>query len=472
MVPSFSLLHTVKVFATQRIKIFFFLKGVLKKMSGADPTVLNNAKHNNLAKLLTSAESVWETKGFDRKNIFATDNGFSSTPTGQKANFGGTDHFRFRKRGGRVFNVWMKITISAGTLAAGNGAAYSDDLGQLILEDVDMKYASKDIQNYNGEALKAYKRLMEHDITKEHYNATNEAGLPPGAGGGEARRQANVTRITIVYPHLEWLYFTRSEDYALTPEALSSEVDLSIRYRRLENLVYTRVTANGNLVVGEPFTVRPAITESLLFTQLIHTPGPEKEVHLRRFDTPQGLVYKILDFEQQVRQSIAAAAGVYTIKLDNFRLDSQFIMFFVRRQSIDTAFAIDRMQTATTQTILNGVSNPATNDTSALLPIISFRLIANGKAIVDPCTDIENRAVWRKMYWPGSQVAEAIYFIPWSHALRDHRNVVNFQNMANLGNVELELTMPLAGEARLVDVYNICHNVVQKKQGDIIRILR
>ena len=441
-------------------------------MSGADPTVLNNAKHGNLAKILTSADSIWEPQGFARKNIFATDNTFSSKPTGQPANFGGTDRFRFRKRGGRVSRVWMKITASAGVVAAANSAAYVDDYGQLILEDVRIEYSSKEIQQYNGEFLKAYKRLMEHSITQEHYAATNFALLPPGAGGFEAVRQANVSAITVVFPELEWFYFTRSEDYAMTPEALSSELELVVRYRRLEQLVYARVTATGALVGADPFTTRPAITESLLFTQLIHTPGPEKEMHLRRFDTPQGLLFKILDVEQQVRQSITALAGIHTIKLDNFRLDSQFIIFFVRRVDIDTDWAVDRMQSSTTTTILNGGAPAVTDDTSALLPIASFRLIANGKAIVDPCTDVENRAVWRKLYWPGSQVAEAIYFIPFSHMLRDHRNVVNYQNLANLGSLELELTMPVSTSARLVDVYNVCHNAVQKKQGDIIRLLR
>lgn len=436
-------------------------------MSGADPTVLNNAKHGNLAQVYTSSDSIWEPKSFARTNIFATDNTFSSKPTGAPATFGGIDRFRFRKRGGRVSRVWMKISITAGVVAAANRAAYVDDLGQLILDDLRLEYASKEIQNYNGEFLKAYKRLMEHSITQEHYHATNFAGLPPGAGGSEATREANVSAATVIFPELEWFYFTRSEDYAQTPEALSSELELVVRYQRLERLVYARVIATGLTPAVDPFTTRPTISESLLFTQLIHCPGPEKEMHLRRFDSPQGLLFKILDIEQQVRQSIPLAAGVHTIKLDNFRLDSQFIMFFVRAVTIDTDWAIDRMQSDTTATILTGGGSVA-----ALLPVTSFRLIANGKAIVDPCTDIENRAVWRKLYFPGSQIAEAVYFIPFGHALRDHRNVVNFQNLANLGSLELELTMPVSATTRLVDIYNVCHNAVQMKMGDIIRLLR
>jgi hypothetical protein len=182
-------------------------------------------------------------------------------------------------------------------------------------------------------------------------------------------------------------------------------------------------------------------------------------------------LYKILDLEVQQRQTVAATAGVFTIKLDNFRLDSQFIMFYIRKNNIDTAWSVDRMQSDATGSVIFA---PAP-DVSALLPMTSFRLIANGKVIVDPCTDIENRSHWRKMYFPGSQIAEPIYFIPFSEMLRDHRNVVNFQNLANLGTLELELTLPVAPvgvTGRLVDIFNVCHNIVQMKMGDIIRLLR
>ena len=438
-------------------------------MSGADPTMKLAANHSNLAKVHTGEGSIWDTRGFQTTNIFAVDDTFSSKPTGQPATFGGRDRFRLRKRGGRVYKTWMKVTFSAGVLVGGVRAAYADDLGQLLLANVRAEYASKEIQNYNGEVVKAYKRLLEHDITKEAYNATNLAGLPPG-GIFEARREAAVTAGDIVYPELEWLFFTKFEDYALTPEALSSEMEIVIDYRSLPELVYARNAAGAVPAAGAVWTTAPAITESLLFTQLIHAPGPEKERHLRRFDSPKGLLYKILDIEQQVRQSIAAAAGVYSIKLDNMRLDSQFIMFYVRRATIDTPYYLDRMQSDSTTTSLPSVAGTA--DTSALLPVTSFRLIANGKVILDPVTDIENRAVHRKTYFPGSQIAEPIYFIPFGMMLRDARNVCSFQNLANLGTLELELTMPASTDARYLDAYNICHNDVQMKQGDIIRLVR
>lgn len=133
--------------------------------------------------------------------------------------------------------------------------------------------------------------------------------------------------------------------------------------------------------------------------------GPEQDRHLRRFESEQGILYKLLDLELQVRQSFSNNAGTYTFKLDNLRLESQFLLFFIRKGAIDQPWGLDRMQSSNTQTILTPV---APGDVSALEPIVSFRLIANGKVLIDPCLDAENRAVWRKNYFPVS-VSTATY---------------------------------------------------------------
>ena len=70
------------------------------------------------------------------------------------------------------------------------------------------------------------------------------------------------------------------------------------------------------------------------------------------------------------------------------------------------------------------------------------------------------------------QIAEPIYFIPFSWLLKDAKNVTSFQNMANLGNVELELTMPVRTVASIVDVYSVTHNIIQWKRGDVVKALR
>jgi hypothetical protein len=253
----------------------------------------------------------------------------------------------------------------------------------------------------------------------------------------------------------------------LTPEAVASEFDLTVKYQRLERLVYARVIATGAVVAADPFTVRPAITKSELFTSLVHHTHVEKGLHLATYEQRQGQVFKIQDIEEQRNLQMAAAAGVYNFKLDNLRLDSQFLIFFVRDSTMNTDWTRDRMQSDPTATILPGGGSVA-----SLQQITSFRLLANGNPLIDVCTDLENRAVWRHKYFPGSQIAEAIYFVPFSLLLRDIRNVASFQNMANLGNVELEITMPVRANASIVDVYSVCHNIIQMKKGDVVKALR
>lgn len=436
-------------------------------MSGADVTVLLNTQYGNLSALFASKQSLFGNRGFDTTNIFAVDNTYSSTPVGNEANFGQEVRFRLRKRGGRIHRTWAKITINAGTVNAANRAAYVDDLGAIIIENCRLSYASKTLQEYDGEPMKAYRRLMKHDIMREAYNAMNFAGLPPGAGGAEAQREALVTSTFDLYVALDWLYFCRFEDYSVTPEALASELDLSIVFRPLRQLVYARVIATGLTVVGSPFDVAPTIESTVLYQQLIHLPVPEKNRHLTTFETDQGNLYKILDWETQLNNAIPAAAGVYKIKLDNFRLDTQFLMFFVRDSNIAVDYSLDRMMSDTTPTIL-----PGGGAVSCMEPITSFRLLANGRVIVDTVTDIENRAVWRQMYLDESQIAEPVYFIPFSWLLKDAKNVTSFQNMANLGNVELELTMPLRARSSIGDVYSCTHNIIQWKRGDVVKALR
>jgi hypothetical protein len=393
-------------------------------MSGADVTKRLNTNHGNLSKILASDDSIWSNKGYDVTNIFAIDDCSKQKPLNTQSTFGAEDRFRFRKRGGRIFQAWLKVQISAGTVAAANRAAYMDDLGDGMIEEARVEYSSKVLHAFNGEAVKLVNRLWLHDIARETEFAAKFAGMPPGAGGGEAQREANVSSVIIVYIPLDWLWFTTSTDYAFTPEALASEAELIVAYRALENLVYARVIATGATVAADPFTTRPAITLSELFTEVVHTPAIEKNLHLATFESRQGNLYKILDFEQVRLQSIAAAAGTYTINLSNFRLDSAFLVFMVRSSAINTNWAIDRMQSDNTPSILPGGGSVA-----ALQAITSFRVLANGSTLVDVCTDVENRVIWRKMYFPGSQIAEAIYFVPWGHMLREKKNVVSFQNM-------------------------------------------
>lgn len=432
----------------------------------ADVTLLLGANFGNLSAMLSSPETMWHNRGYATTNIFACDNTFSHEPVGKEADFGQTVRFRLRKRGGKFYKTWLKIVTTAGTLAAGQEAAFVDDLGQCLLQQVRLAYASKDIQVYSGEFLKAYLRLMEHDVFREMYNNRNLAGLPPG-GALETARRTEVTSALTLLPALDWLYFTRSEDYSLHPEALASELDLEVTYQPLSKVVYARVTATGLTPVASPFSVAPTIATTRLFQQVIHPPVPEKNMALKTYELEQGNIFKILDVEVQTGLSVPAAAGVYSFKLDNFRLDSQFLMFFMRDSTKDTAWTRDSMQSDSTATVLTGGGSVA-----SLQQITSFRLLANGGEIIRSVTDQENRAVWREIYLKGSQIAEPIYFIPWSWLLKDPKNVTGFQNLANLGSVVLEITAPVRGGTSTLDVFDVCHNIVNWKRGDVVKALR
>lgn len=448
-------------------------------MSGADVTMLLNTQYGNLSALFAGPQTLWQNRGYDRTNIFAIDNTYFATTVGNEANFGQQCRFKFRKRGAKVHRSWLRVVMTQGQIDNANfRAAFHDDLAAALLENCRLSYASKVLQEYNGDALKAYKRLMEHDINREHYYAMAWGNLPPGGAGFEAIREGNVAVVApavpvvdgfVVYIPLDWLYFTRCEDYALVPEALSTELDLEVNYRPLARVVYAR-TAAGAVAAVNPFTIQPTINRTEFFQQLIHVPVPEKNASLMTYDSDQGNLFKILDFEPQVNTVIATGAGTYNIGLDNLRLDSQFLMFFMRDVNADVDWAQDRMLTDPTPTIL-----PGGGAVNSLQQINSFRFIANGRVIVDTVTDIENRAIHRDMYLKGTQVAEPVYFIPFSWLIQDSKNVSSFQNLANLGNLVLEITVganPYAGNTRFVDVYSVSHNIVQWKRGDVVKALR
>lgn len=431
-----------------------------------DPTVLTNANYSAISRLLSGPKSLWDNTGFDTTNIFAVDNTQSQTNAGVPVQWGAEERFRFRKRGGRVHNTWLKLTISAGTVNPFNEGCWVDDLAANMPEQIRVEYASKIVAQYRGDALKHYMRLYMNDIARETYFAIAQAGLPPGNAGAENSRRVG-TPLTLYIP-LDWLWFVRNEDYALTPEALAGELELVVKWRNLSELAYGRVLAGG--AVANPWSVAPTITSCELHTQLIHTPKIEASKHLSTFESEDGHVMKVLDFEEQIKSELGTGAGTYKIQLLNFRADSQFLMFVIQDGRIDTPYALDRTMSDPSPTVLSGLGSVA-----GMLPIVDFQLRANGQLLVDTVTDQDNRGMFRKMYWPGSQARDFVYFIPFSWLLRDHRNVTGFQNMANLGNLEITLTLPAApvgATKRYFTAFNVCHNIIQQKKGDIIRAVR
>lgn len=56
-------------------------------------------------------------------------------------------------------------TVDNAGAAGVNQAAWVDDLGSAVIQNLQVQYASKILHEYNGETIKLYNRLMYHDIT-------------------------------------------------------------------------------------------------------------------------------------------------------------------------------------------------------------------------------------------------------------------------------------------------------------------
>ncbi len=449
----------------------------------SDPTAQINANKGGIQALLTNPDvSLWEYQGYDASNIFVVDDNAKAEFLGNAvATFNQTAIARLRKRGGRPFQTWLKLNIrNRAARDAGLQAAWVDDLGANLLEYVEVKYSSKDLQTYSGEALKFYQRLMDHDVTKEHYNALQLAGLPGVVG--ETVRSAYLSNVpnpltTIdaagnfqIWICLDWIWFTREARKAFTTEALSSEIEVKFKFRRIEELVYSR-DAGG--FPNNPWALTalpPQITEIELKHQLVFTPVTETTNHLERFESEEGLSFKVLDFSPQLGVELGNTAKVYPVKLPNLRLDSQFCFFVIRDTRINVPWAIDRTSSDITPTAFTG--GGAVN---ACLPIVRFRVLSNGTLIKDWQSEQENRILMRKLYFPGSQINGFVYFFPWSQYLRDHANVHGYQNLTNLGSLEIEIELaaaPVGVLNRQCDCWSVDHNIIQQALGDIIRLQR
>lgn len=482
----------------------------------ADPTARINANKGGIAPLITTEVSMFEPTPYEAFNIFAVDDSALTEAIGQPAAFSSIVRFPLRKRGGRVGRTYIDFEINVpATPDVTVTAAWVDDLGANLLEEIKVKYSSKDVHTYRGEALKFYQRLMDHDITKEHYNGNQLAGLTgvngelvrsntdvAGVGGpGLANNGLLTAGVLKLRVNLDWIWWTKEDEAALATEALASEIIVECKIRRLEDLIYARLIQVGApLGPLDPFSVgpiaRPTITSCTLRHELIFTPKVEASKHLARYENRRGLMFKILDFEEQLNNAIAwpVAVGGFAsqkIVLNNFRLDSQFLMFVCRDDRINTPWAIDRTSSDNTYSnVMNAKVATAAAQTGqvnlrqsgALIAPKRFRVTSNGSTLIDWCTEFENRGIWRNKYFPGSQINGAVYFIPFAKRLREFKHVHGYQNMSNLGNVilEIEFERPATvNENRntdctgiITDVYNVCHNVIQMAQGDIVKALR
>lgn len=461
--------------------------------------------------MITTAASIFEPTPYQAYNIFAVDDSAKTLPIGNPGGFGEFVRFRLRKRGGRVGHTYLDVLITVPETVdpANFTAAWVDDLGANLIEQVIVEYSSKHLHVYRGEQLKKYQRLMDHDITKEHYNGNQLAGLP-GVNGEQLRSNASTSvgviqvgalvagqfRLRIA---LDWIWWTKEDESALATEALASDIDIQIKFRPISQLVYARAIGVPAVPV-DPFAgdgvAYPTLTAPQLYHELIFTPKVEASKHLSRYENRRGLMFKILDFEEQnnnvVAKPAAGSSSIVQIPLNNFRLDSLFLFFDVRDSRINTPYGVDRGSSDNTYSnVMNGIATVTAGAVSppvaaanvrqsgALNIIKRFRLTANGSVLMDWVEEFENRGMWRKKYFPGSQVNGAVYFAPFAKKLREYKHCFGYQNFSNLGNVVLEVDLetpavdPNPGcTGYIIDVTNVCHNVIQMAQGDIVKALR
>jgi hypothetical protein len=104
----------------------------------------------------------------------------------------------------------------------------------------------------------------------------------------------------------------------------------------------------------------------------------------------------------------------------------------------------------------------------------SFRLEANGKRLFDNDSDLRNRTWVRRLYHPDAQPRDPIYTKSFSAAPEDTKNTTSFANAANLGVLELVLTIPdyPVNQGRVVDVMCHSYNIIQSRRGDAVKSLK
>ena len=473
-----------------------------------DYTAQLNTKFSQLGPLLIGPGSIFTPKHWNKSNINVIDETSVYTPVRAGTTFGQTARFTQPKRATLQTEYLLEITLSASTPAA--TAAYVNNLGDQILRRVVHRYGSAILHEYDGEYQQLWQRLTTNEVNEEGRNALTLGGLPLSvSGAGEAQRADALTNGLVLYVPLNRLWFSQHLDEAWMPEAYATEGELEITLQALDQLVYNAVVrpAVGG-AVPSPFAApgnQPTVDGIRLITREVTLTVPEKLARLNYYETDRGLLTHFLDLERQPRVDLTGTGGAapreFRIRLDNIRLDMQEIFFVVRRglgaatpvdeAAVDDPWSGDNLEAPTFDTS----AFPATRVQSSLGAvyidtmlddvvgvaggagtggIVSYRLEANGKRLFDDQSELVGRAWVRRLYHPDAQARYPIYQISFSADPENTKNVYSFQNAANLGNLELVLTMQdfPADQAAVLDVWVHSHNIIQSRRGDVVKSLK
>lgn len=391
---------------------------------------------------------------------------------GQRPNFGDTARYVMPKTSTLLDEVHIVNTISAGVLAGGRSAAYVNNFGDLLAEEITLRYGSTILQSIPGVWHAAWRRISRNDVNIEGVNALVLGGLPP-AGATETIRQDAVTNGVVIYTPLEELYFVHDKSQCWMPEAHSLEGEIIVKYSPLARLVYSD---NG----ADPFTTAPAITESYMRICEVTLSATEKAQRLQTYAGKQGQLHKFLDLERVENVNFTgtgtANPRILDVPLDNFRMDMVELLFMLRTATdsasatapaVDKDWAGDPLEASTNTSNVTGASVGTVKD------ITSYQLLVNGKILQDTVEDLWNRAKMRKRAHPDAQIASGIYVHPFAVYPEERKNATGHISAQMLGNLVLRITVPdwAATETRRVDVFSHSHNAIQEKSGGVAKAL-
>lgn len=428
-----------------------------------------STKFSQLGESVFGTDSVFTPRPYHKILPFIKKDGIETdTPADRTTGaFGQQLRFYLHKNETLYGDAYLELNISAGTLAAPNTAAWVNNLGQAVLQEVIVRIGSTILQKWSGDFAALYKAVTKNPVDLEGYNALSLSNLPPG-GAGEATRMALTTQAFTLYCPLEEMWYAQSFMDLWMPEAQTLELELRVTLRPLAQLIYS---AAGT----DPFNVQPAITSSFIRNTTVTLSSAEKGMRLKNYLGAVGLVQQFLDLEEvpNVQFTGTGGGGARTLRvnLDNIRMDSVLLMFCVREENsaglgVSTNWRGDPTEYDATASTVTGAA------VNTLVPITSFSVEANGKVLIDSQPELWNRARVRPEYFEGCSIAGPIYIVPFSLFPADRRNCTSSQAMSNLGKVELVIVLPdWAATQRRVDVWSHSRNIMQMRGGTIAKAL-
>lgn len=472
-----------------------------------------SAQQSQISGLVLGTKSAYEPKGMqalapshrNESNFLAPANGVINPPytSGLKI------VYSLPKSSTLIGKMWSEITLSAAqtnpaytpavpadpltnpqtAAAAAVGtpqAEYVKNVGDLIFEQILLRYGSTVLQQYDSEFQVFQRQMTRNNINIEYINVEVLGGLPPGGNTEQTLVDALYNGVTLRHP-VEHLWFTQHRDEAWMPESLALEGQLEFTLRPLAELI---VTATGdNTVFTGGAAALPTITDLRLRYQEITLSAAEKQNRLRFYKSPEGLVQLFQDVEAQPGFQIAGTAAGgnldFNVPLNNFRLDMTEVMFVVRMAQDTGAVALPGYVYNADLRDWRGSRTEANTQTASLLggggghigvaypDVISYKMTAGGKDLQNSLPELFARTHCRKEYHPDAQTGGAVYAITFAMFPEDTKNATGHASASVLGNLALNLVVanPGAHITLQVDVWAKGYNVIQSRAGGIAKAL-